>query len=516
MAGWDDGYVTDVEYTHTSYRETTPLWLSTAALMLGHQPPDLQQPFRYADLGCGHGLTATIVAATCPHAEVWGFDFNPAHVESARRLASAAGLPNVHFEEACFADLAERPATNRGVFDFVVSHGVMSWISAENRSYLMRIIGQWLRPGGLAYLSYNVSTGWAAMVPVRALMRVLMETRQERSDQAATSVMDYLESVSQADGGFFSLNPAACQRLTEIRKQEPRYLAHEFLNADWHPLMFADVAEAMKEEKCTYIGSATLAENIDLISVPPGMMKLVAEAANPILRETLRDFGTAKGFRRDVYRRGVLPVPVPAQVRLLDSIELVWSGRLPETPIKLATPMGEMQGLPEIYAPLMAMLLAGNCTVGKIRRDAAFAQRAVTDVLQAAVLLISGGYAHPALPEAVRSRARAGTDRLNAAIGTVNAEGGDISRLAAATTGSEVAADPLETLMVREKLSGRSMEIDELTDRVVAELKQAGRIMQRDGKPVQDAGEARAILRGSLQEMAAERLATLERLGVVS
>jgi len=60
------------------------------------------------------------------------------------------------------------------------------------------------------------------------------------------------------------------------------------------------------------------------------------------------------------------------------------------------------------------------------------------------------------------------------------------------------------------------MEIDELTDRVVAELKQAGRIMQRDGKPVQDAGEARAILRGSLQEMAAERLATLERLGVVS
>jgi hypothetical protein len=69
MTGWDDGYVTDIVYTRQCYREMSPL---------GWQPPpycwasgrlDLARPFRYADLGCGHGLTATIVAATCPHAE---------------------------------------------------------------------------------------------------------------------------------------------------------------------------------------------------------------------------------------------------------------------------------------------------------------------------------------------------------------------------------------------------------------------------------------------------------------
>ncbi|HEY0184306.1 MAG TPA: methyltransferase regulatory domain-containing protein [Rhodopila sp.] len=515
MATWDDGYVTDVVYTHASYREMTPLWLATTALLLGHRPPDLSRPFRYADLGCGHGLTATIVAATCPHAEVWGFDFNPAHIENARRLAEAAGLANLHFKEASFAELAERPPLDPGSFDFVVSHGVASWISVENRGCLTGLIGQWLRPGGLAYLSYNVATGWASMQPVRALMLMLMRSRQERSDQAAAGLMDYLETLKEAKAGFLTANPIAGQRLTEIRKHDPRYLAHEFLNADWHPLMFADVAAAMQDAKCSYIGSATLTENLDAVSLPPGMTALVTEATDPVLRETLRDFGLAKGFRRDVFRRGLLPVPVPEQVRLIDGIELVWSGRQPEDPIKLTTPIGEVQGIPEIYTPMMARLMAGNCTVGEIRQDPALARRPVTDVLQAVVLLIAGGYAQPALPEAVQVLGRASVARLNAAIGEVNADGGNIALLAGATTGSEVAADPLETLLVREKLSGRPMEIDGLTDRVLAALTRAGRSVQRDGKPITDFAESRAMVRGSLVGIIGQRLSVLARLGAV-
>lgn len=515
MAGWNDGYVTDVVYTQGSYREMTPAWLATTALMLGQRPPDLAQPFRYADLGCGHGLTATIVAATCPHAEVWGFDFNPAHIESARRLASAAGLTNLHFREASFADLATQTQTDPGSFDFVVSHGVISWISAENRARLVHIIGQWLRPGGLVYLSYNVATGWAAMLPVRALMRVLMQTNHERSDQAATGLMNYLETMKDAGAHFLSANPMTGQRLAELRKQDVRYIAHEFLNADWNPLMFADVVEAMADAKCSYIGSATLTENIDPVSVPAGMMSLVTAATDPVLRETLRDFGLAKSFRRDIYRRGVLPMPSAEQIRLVDGIELVWTGRQAEDPIKLATPIGEVQGLPEIYTPLMAMLQEGARTIGSIRHDGRFARRPVADILQAVSLLISSDYINAALPSAVQASARASTDRLNAAIGAINADGGDIARMASAVTGAEVAADPLETLITREKLAGRPMEVDGLTDRLLAVLTQAGRSVQREGKPVQDADQARVMMRNSVETMVSQRLPLLARLGVV-
>ena len=67
---WDDGYVTDVTYTSNIYREATPSWLALTALLFAQRPPDLARPFRYADLGCGNGMTAVVVAATCPHAEV--------------------------------------------------------------------------------------------------------------------------------------------------------------------------------------------------------------------------------------------------------------------------------------------------------------------------------------------------------------------------------------------------------------------------------------------------------------
>jgi SAM-dependent methyltransferase len=408
MAAWDEGYVTDVAYTRNFFSETTPAWLSASALFMGHRPPDLSRAFTYADLGCGHGLTAIVVAATCPQAEVWGFDFNPAHIESARMLADRAGIANVRFQEVSFKELATSPAPSLPSFDFMVSHGVLSWISPENQNYLLRTIGQCLRPGGLAYVSYNVATGWGGMPPVHTLMRLLARSAGPGTDQAAAGVLDYLDRLQKADAGFFSANPGIEGRLQEIRRQDPRYIAHEFLNEDWHPLMFADVHAGMAEVKCSYIGSATLTENIDVVSIAQTMQDLVRHTADPVLKETVRDFASAKGFRRDIYRRGVLPVPGVEHAGLIDALELEWLGRPVEDPIKLPTPLGIVGGLSAIYGPLVEMLRAGPCTIGTIRGHSAWAAGSVPDLLQAITLMMSGGYIHPALPQSVAATARSG------------------------------------------------------------------------------------------------------------
>ncbi|MGE0419319.1 MAG: methyltransferase regulatory domain-containing protein, partial [Acetobacteraceae bacterium] len=326
MASWDNGYVTDVVYTTNFYRETTPCWLATAALLLGHRPPDLSRPFRYADLGCAHGFTAMTVAATCPNAEVWGFDFNPAHVESARHLAAEAGLTNVRFEEASFADLAGMTGDDLPDFDFIVSHGVLSWISPENQKTLMNVIGQRLRPGGLAYVSYNVTTGWAGMVPLRALMRQLAAASPDRTDLSVPAMLDFVERMRAAGANFFAAYPALENRLRDIRGQDARYIAHEFLNQDWHPMMFAEVAQAMQDVKCSYIGSATLSENIDAVSVPTQMVQILSETRDQRLRETLRDFGSNQGFRRDIYRRGVSAMPPAEHQGMLLDLVIAWTG----------------------------------------------------------------------------------------------------------------------------------------------------------------------------------------------
>ena len=512
MARWDHGYVTDVVYTSNFYRETTPAWLASTALLLGHRPPDLSRPFRYADLGCANGFTALAVAATSPQAEVWGFDFNPAHIETARDLATRAGLANAHFVETSFAELAQRQAAELPEFDFIVSHGVLSWISPENRRLMLDVIRQRLRPGGLAYLSYNVTTGWAGMVPLRALMHMLAEAHPARSDLAAGEILDQIDRLKAAGALFFPANPALEARLKDMRQQDTRYIAHEFLNRDWHPVMFADIAAEMAECKCSYIGSATLTENIDAASMPAEMVQMLAETRDPVLRETLRDFATSQAFRRDLYRRGLAPIASGEHREMVDALTIAATGLAIPDPITFTTAVGTISGRPEIYQPIQALLRQGPLSVRSLRESPAFATRPAVEVLQAVSLMIAGGYAHPVLPsDNGRQSARA----LNQAVAAVNAGGGDLARLVVPLFGSSLQVDIVETLLTGELLAGRPADPDALTAALLALLTRGDRTMQRDGKPVTDPIEASRLAAELARQFLDQRVPMLRGLGVL-
>jgi hypothetical protein len=515
MARWDDGYVTDVVYTSNFYRETTPAWLATASLLLGHRPPDLSKPFRYSDFGCGHGFTALTVAATSPLADVWAFDFNPAHIETARDLAARAGLTNIRFQEASFAEIAAMPPGALPEFDFIVSHGVLSWISAVNRQHLLGSIGSRLRAGGLAYVSYNVTTGWSGMVPLHKLMRMLAVASPDRTDLAVPGILAFLDKMKTGGALFFQTHPNMEARINEIRQQDPRYIAHEFLNEDWHPAMFADVAEAMAEVKCGFIGSATLTENIDGVSVPAGIAPLLTEARDQRMRETLRDFGAGQGFRRDLYRRGNPPIPMAEHHALLDDLHLAWTGQPAAEEFSIATPLGALTGRPEIYRPLLAMLEAGTLTIHHARSLEPFASRPLVELLQAVALLIASGYAHPLLPGGGSAAGRDASGRLNRTIAETNGNGGELARLVVPATGSSLNVDLLETLAVGELLSDRPKDLEALTTSVFEGLNRGSRSVQRDGKPVANPAEAREIVNVVLREILERRVPLLRRLGVL-
>jgi SAM-dependent methyltransferase len=517
MAHWDDGYVTDVVYTTNFYREITPSWIALTSLLLGHRPPDLAQPFSYADLGCGNGFTTLVAAATCPHAEVWGFDFNPAHVEFANGLAARAGLTNVRFVETSFADLANMPAGALPDFDIMVSHGVLSWISSANRGHLVAAVGKRLKPGGLVYLSYNVTTGWTSMAPLRSLMRMLGVASPERSDIAVPGVLDFVDRLKQAGALFFQANPAIENRLTDIRKQDPRYVAHEYLNQHWYPLMFADVAAEMLDAKCRYIGSATLAENIDTVAVPSNVAPILGETRDPVLRETLRDLGCAQAFRRDLFRKGMAPMPAAEQQTLLEDVTLIGLGMtVPEAGPTFATPIGNVTGRLDIYQPLLSMLDAGPLSVRQARQSPAFASRPLVELMQAFTLLVAGGYAHQALPGGGTPAAHEATRRLNMAIAAANANAGDLPRLAAPVIGSAIGVDILETLLVGELLAGTPAETDTVVTRLLASLSRSGRSVQRDGKPVTDQAETLRIMTEAVSGMLERRVPLLRQLGVLA
>jgi len=505
-----------VIYVRNTYQELYPTRLNIAATLAGQLPPDLTRPFRYADLGCGFGLTATVVAATYPHAEVWGFDFNPAHIDAARRLADAAGLTNLRFEEASFGDLSARPADALPMFDYIVSHGVISWIAPEIRADLFRVIGQRLTPGGLAYVSYNTTTGSAQMQPIQRLMRMLMDASPDNSLEAMKGAIEYLGLIKGAGAQYFAHNPLAAKRVEDLGKNNTHYLVHEFGNAHWQPLMFADVAAAMADSKCTYVGSSHTPQSIDGVTVPPDMLPLFSETTDPILKETLRDIACGNGFRRDVFRRGIGPVlPVEANQRL-DAMGFCWVSGPPADQIKLNTPLGEVIGLPEIYQPLTQALYERKImTIAELRQLPALSKRPIGDILQPVLLLLGSNLLTPVLPEAIRGAGLASATRLTAALAEADAMGATNHRIACSALGADLTLDAVDILVLREKLAGRSLDLPDLADRVLSTLTLTGRTLQRDGQPVTDLNVARGILTDNIAQCLAERLPFYARLGAL-
>src|SRR5689334_8645010 len=252
------GYVTDTSYTDQFFRELAPAWLNYVAALNGAAPVAVDRPFVYLELGCGFGTTTVVNAGSYPRGEFHGCDIIPAHVEGGRRHAASFGVSNVTFHEADFEQLLARrlPAC-----DFIVLHGVYSWVDDEARAAVRRVIDDRLKPGGLVYVSYNCLPGWASEAPLRKLLVEFSRPHDGDTAQRTAAALDALTAFSRARPRYFKANPSALTAVEAWHKRDTEYVVHEFMNAAWQPFYAVDVADQLEAIGLRYVGSATLADN---------------------------------------------------------------------------------------------------------------------------------------------------------------------------------------------------------------------------------------------------------------
>ena len=513
MASWNEGYVVDAPYTTEFFAEIAPGWITATATLLGYRAPDLSRPFRWAELGCGNGLSPNILAAANPQGEFHGFDFNPDHIANARHLAGMAGLTNAHFHEMSFGEVAEAADGRFPKFDFIVAHGIWSWVAPAVRAQIVTIMRRHLAPGGFVYLSYNCLAGWAALLPLQRFLLEWARANPGGSVERARDAIAFARDLSKSDAAFFTANPNIAARLDRTQGLDPRYLSHEYLNGHWSPAMFSEVAEALDDAKLGFMGSATLVENIDAISQPPGALKIMQSVANPRLRETLRDLATARSFRRDLFRRGVERMPVGEHRDALDALVLVATGRRIDNDVKIATGTGQFGLHADLMEQIRARLEQGPMRFEDLRRLPALAAQPLPEALQAVAFLMSAGLAHPAPAAAPAPAAIASCRALNAAIGAQNARGWTMSTLAAPALGSGVRVDLPETMTLAEQLAGND-NTEVIAERLLGHLARSGRSVVKAGVAVTDEAAARAEMIATVSRLLSERSAVWRNLGM--
>ncbi len=283
------------DYPITFQRETAPSWLNYAAALNGGGVRDLTRPFRCLELGCGRGYSALLHAAAHPAGAFVALDRDARAIAQAQDWAARNAVTNVQFVCASFADAALRTLPH---FDFIVLHGVYSWVDSATRAALRALLRGRLAPGGLGYVSYNCLPGWAAELPLR---RLLNEFGAAGEAAAAARQVQKLRGLS-----YFRAHPAAERAVKSWAAQPEAYLAQEYFGEACEALWSVDVMDEMAEAGLAWVASATLRDAHTALLADDATARAVAGLATPRLRTLAMDFAVNRAFRRDIFARGGL------------------------------------------------------------------------------------------------------------------------------------------------------------------------------------------------------------------
>ncbi len=156
-------------YPALSHPETHPGVIAAAARCSGVTAPALPDSCGLLEIGCASGHNLLPLAASFPESSFVGIDFSDTAILRARRHAEALGLDNVTFEHA---DLKEwRPEAED--FDYLVAHGMLSWIDDRMKAALLDLVRGALAPDGIACIGYNTLPGWALRKEAAAMVKAL-------------------------------------------------------------------------------------------------------------------------------------------------------------------------------------------------------------------------------------------------------------------------------------------------------------------------------------------------------
>lgn len=516
MSNWSEGYVADIPYALGFYRETVPTHLAFAATAIGRDPGAAVAPKRVLELGFGMGLGFVINAAANPHCHFEGVDFAPTHVAHAAALIEDAKLTNVSVREASFQDLAREAPEGQHDLDVIVLHGILTWVSTDAHEAIVEIARKRLKPGGLLYVSYNCMPGWSALLPLQRLMRENAKRHPGRSDAQTRSGLELVSALMAEGAGYFVANPMLQQRVEHLNKHDPNYLAHEYLNANWHIFHVADVAAMFARAKLDFLGSATVLENLDSLSAPQAVQGRIAAEQDPIFKETLRDIAANRQFRRDIYVRGGRALKPQEMAALLAPMQFAAAQPRDAMTFTFKAPVGELTGDATIYNAIADLLATRPATFAEIAALPVFPAGNSNPALQAVSLLVHSGQILPGfVGEAAAKPDNRPAQRLNRALVDHALKGRSYAFLAAPAVGSGIQVGSPDMLMLSGHYAGAAKTGEQLAAHVGQVLARLGLNWQAEGKVLSEPAERDAAIRRAADSFVADKLPVWRKLGIV-
>lgn len=302
-----------VPYPSHPFRQTHPERLYAMARMFGLTPVDITN-CRVLEIGCAGGGNIIPMAEMLPDSQFVGFDLSQKQIESAQSSIDKLGLTNIEVKRLDLLNVDE----SLGKFDYVICHGVYSWVPPEVRGKILEVCRDCLNPQGIAYVSYNTLPGWHLRGAIRDMMNYHTRTLADptKKVQQARALLEFLASSVPKDAGAYG--SMIHSELSLLKNQTDNYLYHDHLETDNYQFYFHEFIEEANKYDLQYLAESHLA-TMWTGNFPKEVAQTLERVAPDIIqREQYADFVRNRMFRQTLLCAKGVKIDRALNVQTLD------------------------------------------------------------------------------------------------------------------------------------------------------------------------------------------------------
>ena len=311
-----------VLYPARAFVQTHPDRLATLATLFGLSPAP-PGGCRVLELGCGAGGNLLPMAVALPGSQFVGIDTSRRAIERAQAVTDSLGLANIRFEQTSIEEF-EAPARS---FDYVIAHGVFSWIPDPVRDALLALSAAVLSEHGVAYVSYNALPGGHGRQALREMLAFHVRDVEGADERmaAARGFLRLLSAAGEADGELAKTFGPEARRLVD---HVDGLFFHDTLAEHNQPFYFHEFAARAAAHDLQYLAEAEFSE-MQLGALPEQLQQALLTISDPLAREQYLDFLKERMFRQTLLCHAAVTIdrtPQPARLEpLAASAPLRWS-----------------------------------------------------------------------------------------------------------------------------------------------------------------------------------------------
>ena len=241
---------TEVPYHSDAFGQSSPETLQVIATLFGLTPPAIETA-RVLEMGCASGGNLMPFAARHKKSTCVGIDLVELQIQQGQQMLEKTGLHNLTLKTLSIEDID----ASFGQFDYIICHGVYSWVPPSVQEAILRVSKNNLSPNGVAYVSYNTYPGWKTKEIVRDAM-LLRAAGGNSATEKLGRAKGMVEFLHQHAGVDSVLKAILNDAVPSLDKSGEHYLMHEYLELCNAPCYFKEFLTRAMVHKMAYLGEA--------------------------------------------------------------------------------------------------------------------------------------------------------------------------------------------------------------------------------------------------------------------